>query len=131
MIRCMLLGLAIFVLSACGQQDEELQQWMKAAGQSASALAKLEKKTGKEAVVPAERLGAIYENMINFWRQRNAADAVRFSTVGKAAALELASAARAGDEAGAGSALKELTATCKQCHDAHREKIADTRYRIK
>jgi len=131
MRRGILLGLSMFVLAASGQQNEELQQWMKAAGQSASVLAKLEKKTGKAAVAPAERLGAIYENMINFWRQRNAADAVKFSTDGKAAALELSSAARAGDETGAASALRELTATCKQCHDAHREKIADASYRIK
>ena len=127
----LVLGLAIFVFSAWGQQDEELRNWMKMAGQSASTLAKLEKKTGKPALAPAERLGAIYENMINFWRQRNAADAVRFASAGKAAAVELASAARAGDEAAAVSALGELTATCKQCHDAHREKIGDTRYRIK
>src|SRR4051812_10334247 len=131
MIRSILLGLAMSVLSGWGQQDEELQNWMKMAGQSAGTLAKLEKKTGKPAVAPAERLGAIYENMINFWRQRNAPDAVKLSTAGKAAALQLASAARAGDETGAASALRELTATCKQCHDAHREKIGDASYRIK
>jgi cytochrome c556 len=131
MRNSILLGLAMTALSAYGQQDEELQQWMKAAGPSAAALAKLENKTGKQAVLSAERLGAIYENMINFWRQRNAADAVKFSTAGKAAALQLASAARAGDDTAAASALRELTATCKQCHDAHREKIADASYRIK
>ena len=131
MRRSILLGLATIVLSAYGQQDEELQQWMKAARQSASALSKLENKTGKPAVAPAERLGAIYENMINFWRQRNAPDAVKVSTAGKAAAVQLASAARAGDETAAASALRELTATCKQCHEAHREKIGDASYRIR
>ena len=52
---------------------------MKAAGASLGVLRKLEKKTGPEAVANAEKLGGIYENMIGFWRQRNAEDAVKLS----------------------------------------------------
>ena len=69
--------------------------------------------------------------MINFWRQRNAADAVKLSEQGKAAALELATAASAGDEARASAALQTLGGTCKSCHAAHRETVAPQKYRIK
>jgi len=41
----------------------------------------------------------IYENVVNFWRQQNAPDAIKLSMAGTAAAVQLASAARAGSEA--------------------------------
>ncbi len=79
----------------------------------------------------AERLGGVYENLIGFWRRRNAADAVKWSAQGKAAALALANAANAGNAESAAAAFKNLGATCQSCHDAYRVKNAGGQYRIK
>ena len=79
----------------------------------------------------AERLGGIYENMVPFWRQRNAAKAVRISEEGKAAAAILASAANSGNAEEVAGALKQLGGTCRSCHEQYREKVAEGKYRIK
>ncbi len=129
------LTIALALLSSvefcAAQQDDEMVQWMKTAAQMSDRLRKSEKKTGTEVASAAERLGGIYENMIHFWRQRGADDAVKLSMQGKATAAVLANAAHEGDEAKAAEALKSLIATCKPCHDAHRERIGENKYRIK
>jgi hypothetical protein len=122
------------ILAACAvclAQDDEFSTGMKASKTVMDALTKLEKKTGQQVVAGAERLGSIYENMIPFWRQRNAADAVKWSEEGKALAAKLASAAYAGEETTAADAFKAMQASCKPCHDAHRERMPDGKYRIK
>lgn len=123
--------LLVSVLALPGQENGELEAWMKATGASLGVLRKLEKKTGPEAVTQAEKIGGIYENMIGFWRQRNSEDAVKLSTEGKAAAVELASAAHADDADKAAAAFARLGGTCKGCHDAHREKTPEGKYKIK
>jgi cytochrome c556 len=130
-IRIALPILAVFALSAAAEEIPQLTMWMKTAGAALGALSKAEKKTGPQAVAGAERLGAVYENMIPFWRGRNAANAVKWSEEGKAAAVELASAANAGKEEEAAAALKTLSGTCHNCHEAYREKLPDGGYRIK
>ena len=104
---------------------------MKESGAANGVLQKGESKTGKEAVEAAETLGSIYESMIGFWRQQNAADAVKISIAGKATALELAAAASAGNATEAAAAYTKLSATCKQCHDAHRSRLADGTFLIR
>ena len=104
---------------------------MKTTGTAVDELKKMEQKTGDQVMRRAERIGGVYESMIGFWRQRNAADAVKSSEEGKAAALQLATAAYAGDAEKANAAFKALSGTCRSCHEAHREKIAEGKYRIK
>jgi cytochrome c556 len=129
-------SLALFVLLVTpvivvAEEYPEFITMMKVTNQSMSALSKMEKKTGPQAARTAERLGSVYEEMIPFWRQRNAAAAVKTSEEGKAAAAELASAAFAGDAEKADAAFKTIGATCKSCHEARREKVAEGKYRIK
>jgi cytochrome c556 len=128
--------LALLALAASGfvvtaQDTEKFEGWMKSVDTSAKVLRKLEKKTGPEAVESAEKLGAAYENMIAFWRQKGAADAVKLSEDGKAAAVELASAANAGDDTKSAAAFTRLGATCRPCHEAHRDKTPEGKYKIK
>ena len=113
------------------QDNHEFETWMKSVGSSTGAIRKMEKKTGPEVVAGAEKISGVYENMIAYWRQRNADDAVKLSQDGKAAAVELASAANAGDEAKATAAFAKVGGTSKPCHDAHREKNAEGKYIIK
>jgi cytochrome c556 len=127
---------ALLTLMASGlvvtaQENDKIEEWMKSIGSSMGALRKMEKKTGPEVVASAEKIGAAYENMIGFWRQRNAADAVKLAEDGKAAAVELASAAKGDDDAKAAAAFTRVGGTCKPCHDAHREKSADGKYHVK
>src|SRR5690349_14288467 len=84
-------------ITAVAEEYPEFITWMKATGTAADELKKMEKKTGEQAQRRAERIGGAYENMIGFWRQRNAADAVKLSEDGKAAAMQLATAAFAGE----------------------------------
>lgn len=123
-----LLALAA-MLSLAAQENPEFVAWMKATKASMDSFK--EAKTGPKAMASAEKLGSVYENMTGFWRQRNAADAVKISEDGKAAAAMLASAAHAEDMEKADAALKTLGGTCKACHDAHREKNAEGKYQIK
>ena len=114
-----------------GQQDADLTAAMKASDKAMDVIRKADPKTGKEVLAAAERLGGIYENMVPFWRQRNAAKAVRISEEGKAAAAILASAANSGNAEEVAGALKQLDGTCRSCHEQYREKLAEGKYRIK
>lgn len=112
-------------------RNHEFTGWMKATGAANTALQKMDTKVGKDAMEKAETLGAIYENMIGYWRQAGAADAVKISIAGKAAAMELANAAHSGDAAKATEAYAKLGETCGGCHQSHREKLPDGTYLIK
>src|SRR5437763_1734674 len=118
-------------IAVVAEENPEFVTWMKTTKTATDDLKKMEQKTGEQAMRRAERLGTVYESMIAFWRQRNAADAVKWSEEGKAAALQLATAAYAGEGEKAKAALDAVNNGCKSCHDAHREKIADGKYKIK
>lgn len=126
-IALALLGAA----TVSAQEFPEFQRWMKATGSAAGNLGKLETKTGQPAVRSAEILGTVYENMITFWRQQGIAKAVGISELGKAAAVQLATAAHAGNAEKAAEAFQSLEKTCHSCHELTREKLTDGRYRIK
>ena len=128
LIPVILLGASMALLA---EEAPEFVNWMKYSKQAVDNLQKMEQKTGEKAARSAERLGVVYEEMIGFWRQRGVNDAVKWSEQGKAIALALANAAYSGDDEKAKAALNELGGTCKQCHEAHREKVADNKYRIK
>ena len=130
-IRFALFALAAGCAALMAQQDATFTAWMKSIGAANGALRKMETKTGPEAVGQAERIAGAYEEMIGFWRQRTADDAVKDSVQGKAAAVALASAANAGDADKVATALSTLGGTCKSCHAAHRESLSEGKYRIK
>jgi cytochrome c556 len=113
------------------EEFAEFKNGMKATDTANGALRKLDKKVGPEAAAAAERIAAVYEEMIPFWRGRNSPEAVRWAEEGKAHALLLASAASSGDEAKAAAAFSSLGGTCKSCHSKHRERLEDGSYRIK
>jgi cytochrome c556 len=125
------LALSLLFAVTLSAQDDEFVSGMKTTKAAMDALQKMEKKTGPQAVAAGEKLGSVYENMIPFWRQRMAADAVKWSEEGKSAAVMFASAASADDGEKAAAALKTIGGTCKSCHDAHREKTPEGKYKIK
>jgi nitrate/TMAO reductase-like tetraheme cytochrome c subunit len=112
-------------------EETELSAQMKILDAAFSTLRKPDAASGRQVVRKAEQIGVAYENMIEFWRQRKAEDAVKWSEAGKAAALQLATAMSSGDAERVAVAMKSLGGTCRSCHEAHREKLSDGRYRIK
>jgi hypothetical protein len=124
-------AIASSTLLVFAQEHSDFTAWMKSSDASMKALNKLAGKSGPEAVREAERLGVVYENLIGFWRQRNSQDAIRWSEQGKAAAVQLASAAHAERPAEAAAAFKTIASTCRSCHEAHRIKLPDGRFTFK
>jgi len=118
-------------LVVLAEENPEFVNWMKTTKTACDDLKKMEQKTGQQAARRAERIGTTYESMIGFWRQRNAGDAVKASEEGKANALLLATAAYENNAEKAKSAFEAINNGCKGCHDAHREKIGEGKYRIK
>lgn len=131
LLRVCLPALLLSGAAAFAEDFTDFTQGMKYTDQAASALRKMEKKTGPQAVRAAEGLGGVYEEMIGFFRQRGAQDAVKLAEDGKAAATKLASAAFANDAEGADAAFKAVSATCRPCHDAYRSRAADGKYHFK
>ena len=133
-MKLLRLALPVLVCSAVAlvaQDNGPIEDWMKSTNASVQALRKMEKKTGPEAVEHAEKIAVAYENMIGFWRLRNADDAVKISEAGKAAATELASAAKADNAEAAGAAFGKVGGSCMPCHAAHRERTPEGKYKIK
>jgi cytochrome c556 len=131
-----LIKMALPVLACTGialmaQDNGPLEEWMKTTNQSVQSLRKMEKKTGPEAVAAAEKISGVYENMIGFWRQRNADDAVKLAEDGKAAAVALASAAKAENAEDAAAAFGKVGGTCMPCHAAHRVRSPEGKNSIK
>jgi len=118
-------------VGAFAQEDADFQKWMKATASEIGVLRKMENKTGADAAASAEKIAVNYDHMKAFWDKRQASDAAKLSEEGKSAALELVSAAKAGDNEKAGAAFRAIGGTCKGCHDVHREKMADGSYKIK
>lgn len=123
--------LACSAMALMAQDNGPMEEWMKSINQSNQALRKMEKKTGPEAVAAAEKISSAYENMVGFWKQRNAEDAVKLSEDGKAAAVELTAAAKADNAEAAGAAFGKVAGTCMPCHAAHRVRSPEGKYSIK
>ena len=114
------------------QDDASYQKLMKDLGRESGVIRKADPKTGPDVAASAEKIAVVYDQSKTFWAKRgNTEDAMKWSDEGKEAALELASAAKAGDAAKAGSAFAKMGGTCKGCHDMHRDKLPDGTYKIK
>jgi cytochrome c556 len=122
------LGLvAAFLFSAAAAEDPSPQhvQWMKESGELQGKIRK-----NVEVEASGKRLAALYQEVGKFWAAR--------SETGKKSAADivqggnaLAQAAVAGNAEGVAAASKIIGGGCRGCHDAHREKISDTVYKIK
>lgn len=121
-------GLAMLVLA---QVDLQYQTWMKAAGANTGALKKaIDAKSHTDAATAAKKLEGVFGEVAEYWEKRsNASDAVGFAREAQAAAKEIVSASESHSDASA--SFGKLSATCKNCHAAHREKAEDGTWKIK
>jgi cytochrome c556 len=83
------------------------------------------------AVAGAKAIDAALGAAESFWVARKAQGAVDMNKAARTAAQAVAKAAGTNDTAATGEAMKGLQATCKSCHDVHREQLPDKTYRIK
>lgn len=99
-------------------------KWMKDLGAQNGAIRK-----GADVAKNAAEMESTMKHVVEFWKARNseAANKANDSIMAGAAAI-----ANAGEDTQARMAgMKMVGAGCKGCHDAHREKISDTEYKIK
>ena len=111
---------------------QEVAPAMKKAGKTMGPLKKaLDVNNFVDAKPGAQALVEIYDTTEKFWKERKADDAIQSSMTGKAAAAALLAAVAAEKSDDARAAFGKLAGTCKGCHEAHREKLADGTYKIK
>lgn len=133
MRRLLLLPLSL-CLAACllsAQDEAEVSKSMKTIGKSMGALRSMESKTSPEAVENAEKIVAAFHATHTYWNKKEVSDAMKWNEESTAAAEQLLAAMKAGEQEKAAAAYKTLGGSCRGCHDAHREKLADGSYKIK
>ncbi len=127
--------LGVFALSAMGlfaDNHEDFEKSMKAAGATFGPLNKsIAAGAFDDVAAGAKKMEAIFATSEKFWTERGTADGIQWSKDGSAAAKAIGAAAAAKDADAAKAAFGNAAATCKGCHTAHREKLADGTYKIK
>ncbi|MBI2690134.1 MAG: cytochrome c [Acidobacteria bacterium] len=116
--------LAAAISPAAEDPSPDHVKWMKALGAQTGAIRK-----GADVTKNAAALEDTMKQVTVFWAARHseAADKANKSINAGAAALT-----KAGEDKDAQmAAIKMIGGGCKGCHDAHREKISDTEYKIK
>ena len=127
-------AVAVFGLVAIASEKppESYVKNMKDTNAEAAELRKsVEVKNYDATAQHAATLKTLFANTLSFWENRKTDDAVGFAKAGIKAATDLESAAKAKNEEGVTTSAKALNATCKSCHDAHRERLPDGSSEIK
>lgn len=105
---------------------------MKEVGAVCGSLKKnLDAKNDPAAADDAKKLQALYKEVHSFWKEKKAATGMDQAKAGTTALAAVAKAAKAGKNDEAQTAFKNVLGTCKGCHEAHREKGSDGKWKIK
>jgi cytochrome c556 len=113
-------GLAI----AAEDAPPEHQKWMKDLGDQMGSLRK-----GVEVEKNAQDMQTTLAHVREFWAKRPSEVALKSTDESVEGAAKIVKAA--GDKAVISEGMKLVNAGCRSCHNAHREKISDTEYKIK
>ena len=120
------------ILAADALDEKGFQKLMKEAGDIAKRFkGNQEQKNGAELAKDTGRLAEIYKATTPFWKNRKVDDAAKWSGESETSARAAAVAAKAGDWDKVKTDLGATMKNCKNCHEAHREKLDDGTYRIK
>jgi hypothetical protein len=124
-----LTALAVAILA---QGEGDYQKWMKTVAATSGSLRKnLDAKNGEAASADAKKLQETFEQVHDFWHEKNVDDAMKFAMDVRDDFREVAEQASAGKFDDASATLKKATANCAGCHAAHREKAANGTYKTK
>jgi hypothetical protein len=114
------------------QSAASLEDTMK---QVVATMGKMKKgidaKTLHDVAGDAEKMQALFKDTEAIFAGMNIADAVQMSQAAQSAAGEIVNAGHSDNAEGASAAFSKLGSTCKGCHDAHREKLPDGKYKLK
>jgi len=104
----------MFTMQAGAQDDAEYQAWMKSIPPNVGAIRNA---TDAAAAAPAAgKLADTFTQVADYWKKKNAEDAVKFAETARDAAKAIQSGD--GDKA---ANLAKIQAQCGACHMAHRE----------
>lgn len=119
--------------SAADVTEADFQKAMKDVLGGMQAAGKTMREAGDLAVVAtaARTIDAALASAHPFWVARKTDDAIEMNTKARAAVMALAKAADSKDAAATGEAMKGVQASCKACHDVHREQLPDRTYKVK
>ncbi|MCC6365358.1 MAG: hypothetical protein IT165_17735 [Bryobacterales bacterium] len=132
MVAAGLLGALMGASLLLALDEHGLTAKMKAAGDHMGGLRKaMQANSMADVATHAKAMAEAYEGLEGFFAARQMADGAKWSSEGLTASRELATAAQGGNSEAVHTAMGKLGATCKQCHAAHREKLADGTYKIK
>jgi cytochrome c556 len=129
--RSVLLAVAAASVLAMGvmaneKPSEAYVKSMKETNAAAQSLRKnVEAKDYDGVAKDAATLKTLFAGTEEFWTARKADDAIAAAKAGGTAATDLESAAKAKNAEGVTTAAKAVNASCKSCHDAHRERLPD------
>jgi len=111
--------------------EQQFKKLMKEVGRVAKGFKdNAQAKNAAAVEKDSARVAEIYTQMAGFWKARNADDAVKWSTASAASAKATAAAAQAGDWDKVKTHWGAVGKNCKDCHEAHREKVGNN-YHIK
>ena len=130
------LAMGTLITARAGAADvteADFQKAMKEVLGGMQSAGKTMREAGDLAVVAtaAKTIDSALASAHPFWVARKADDAVEMNTKARAAVMALAKAAESKDAAATGEAMKGVQASCKACHDAHREQLPDKSYKVK
>ena len=126
-----LAGLAVGALAQVDPRADEYRGWMQSIQPGVRSLTtNINGKMGDAAAADADKLDATFEQVEDFWGQRNVQDAVTFVQTARKALRAISKEAKAGDTDAALADLKTLQSACAGCHMAHREGTAGS-FKIK
>ncbi|MEZ5356368.1 MAG: cytochrome c [Bryobacteraceae bacterium] len=121
------IALAVFAIAAPVEDPPESHvKVMKDLGKQMGQIRK-----GVDVEQNANAMAASMKEVGAFWKERHSDVAMKTCKDSHDGAVALAKAAHDGDAAGQKAAMKMIGGGCKGCHDAHREKVSDTEYKIK
>lgn len=113
--------------------EKEVQTKMKAAGDAMGGLRKsLGAGSMPDVAKHAKSMTASLDGGVDkFWASMGMAKAAEWQKSSVAASKALEAAAESGNADAVKAAMGKLGSTCKQCHEAHREKVSENVYKIK
>lgn len=120
------------VLTLLAMDIKEYETHMKAAGSALGGIRDAGKAKDAAAIgQSAAKIEDIFGKTQAFWDEKKWDDAIKMNQDQVVTAKALSAAAATGDWEKIRAANGALSAGCKSCHDAHREKLPDGTYRIK
>jgi cytochrome c556 len=126
-VVCAMFALTLFA----AMSEEELQKRMKAAGDHMGGLRKaMQAGSMADVATHGQAIHDALKGSDEFWAAHKADKAVAWTKDGVEAAAALVAAAKANNAADAKAASGKIGASCKGCHEAHREKIGENQYKI-